>query len=102
MPWSLPDGGDGSARSPNGVTKIWTQLRNQLKLPRVGLHALRHTRASPPIAAGVHPKIASERAGHSSIAITMDTYSHMLPGMQEDAAQHIDTGRRTFLERGRK
>jgi integrase len=45
----------------------------------------------------VHPKIASERLGHASIAITMDTYSHALPGLQEDAAQRIDAALRATL-----
>jgi hypothetical protein len=40
--------------------------------------------------AGVHPKIASERLGHSRVALTLDTYSHMIPGMQEDAVVKID------------
>jgi len=41
---------------------------------------------------GIHPKIVSERLGHSSIAITLDTYSHVLPGLQEAAAQRFDEG----------
>jgi len=39
---------------------------------------------------GVHPKVVSERLGHSSIGITLDTYSHVLPGMQEEAAAAFD------------
>ena len=38
---------------------------------------------------GVHPKVVQERLGHSSIAITMDTYSHVLPDMQSEAAQKV-------------
>ena len=49
-------------------------------------HDLRHASASLLLRQGVHPKVVSERLGHSGIAITMDTYSHVLPGMQEDAA----------------
>ncbi len=48
--------------------------------------------------AGVHPKIASERAGHASIATTMDMYSHAVPSLQEDAAMRIDAALRTALE----
>ena len=48
---------------------------------------------------GVHPKIASERAGHASVSITLDIYSHLLPGMQEDAANRTDSLLRTSLER---
>ena len=40
--------------------------------------------------AGVHPKVVSERLGHASIAITLDTYSHVLPGLQQDAAHKFD------------
>jgi len=47
---------------------------------------------------GVHPKVVSERAGHSSTAITMDTYSHTRPKMQEDAAKKMDAALRTVLE----
>jgi hypothetical protein len=47
--------------------------------------------------AGVHPGIASERLGHASIAITMDAYSHAIPGLQEDAAQRIDAALRATL-----
>ena len=42
------------------------------------------------LASGVHPKIASERLGHSKIAVTLDLYSHVLPGMQEDAVAKVD------------
>jgi len=42
------------------------------------------------LAAGVHPKIAQERLGHSSVGITLDLYSHVLPGMQEDAVARVD------------
>jgi integrase len=42
------------------------------------------------LAADVHPKVASERLGHSRVGITLDLYSHVLPGMQEDAAARVD------------
>jgi integrase len=53
-------------------------------------HALRHTAASLMLLQGLHVKIVSERLGHSSIGITLDTYSHLLPGMQEAAALKLD------------
>jgi hypothetical protein len=52
----------------------------------VRLHELRHTHASFWLAAGVHPKVVSERLGHSSVAFTLDTYAHVMPGMQSEAA----------------
>ena len=51
--------------------------------------ALRHTHASLMLQSNVHPKIVSERLGHASVAITMDIYSHVLPGLQEEAAQRF-------------
>ena len=47
--------------------------------------------------AGVHPKVCRERLGHASIGITLDTYSHVLPSMQEEAAEKIDAGLRAAL-----
>ena len=59
-------------------------------LPHLTLHGLRHAHATLALTAGVNPKIVSERLGHSSIAVTMDVYSHVLPGMQEEAAQAVE------------
>ena len=53
------------------------------------LDDLRHTMATTALVAGIHPKIVQERLGHSSIAMTLDTYSHVTPNMQEDAATRI-------------
>ena len=62
---------------------------------RVGVtcrfHDLRHTYETLMMAAGVHPKIVSEALGHSTVAITLDTYSHVTPGLQEAAAQQLDS-----------
>jgi integrase len=58
---------------------------------KVRLYDLRHTHATLLLIAGVHPKIVSERLGHSSIQITLDTYSHVLPNMQKDSAAKLDT-----------
>ncbi|MBA3619255.1 MAG: tyrosine-type recombinase/integrase [Acidothermales bacterium] len=52
-------------------------------------HDLRHTHATLALAAGVHPKVVQERLGHSSIAVTLDTYSHAIPALQEDAAARL-------------
>ena len=54
------------------------------------LHDLRHTHATLMLKAGVHPKIVSERLGHSTVAFTLDTYSHVVPGLQEAAAKAFD------------
>ena len=57
---------------------------------RLTFHGLRHAHATLALTAGVNPKIVSERLGHSTIAVTMDTYSHVLPGMQEEAAKAVE------------
>lgn len=59
-------------------------------LPKVRFHDLRHSCATLLLSMGVHPKVVQERLGHSQIAVTLDTYSHVLPSMQEDAANKLD------------
>ena len=59
------------------------------KLPRIRLHDLRHTHASLALAAGINPKVISERLGHATVSITLDTYSHAIPALQEEAAERI-------------
>ncbi len=54
------------------------------------LHDLRHTHATLMLKSGVHPKIVSERLGHATVAFTLDTYSHVVPGLQEAAARMFD------------
>ena len=68
-------------------------------LPRVRFHDLRHAHATHMLSSGVHPKIASERLGHSKVGITLDLYSHVLPGMQADAAARVDDALRAAVER---
>ncbi|MCP4614441.1 MAG: site-specific integrase [Planctomycetes bacterium] len=81
--FSNPDGGPVS---PDAVSHEFQKTVKVLGLPPVRFHDLRHTHATLMLKEGIHPKIVSERLGHSTIAITMDTYSHVLPGMQEEAA----------------
>jgi integrase len=56
-------------------------------VPLIRLQDVRHTHASLLLKAGVNPKVVSERLGHSSVAFTLDTYAHVMPGMQPDAAE---------------
>ncbi len=58
-------------------------------LPAIRLHALRHTHTTLALRAGIHPKVVSERLGHASVSITLDTYSHAIPALQEEAAVRI-------------
>jgi integrase len=77
---------DGTPYHPNTVSKAFSKIIQKSGLPKVRLHDLRHTHATLMLKQGVHPKIVSERLGHASITITLDTYSHVLPSLQEAAA----------------
>ena len=81
---------DGRPMNPIKVTQEFTALVRKAGLPHLTLHGLRHAHATLLLIAGVHPKVVSERLGHSNIAITMDTYSHVLPGLQEEAVLALD------------
>ena len=58
-------------------------------MPAIRFHDLRHTYASLALQAGIHPKIVSERLGHASVSVTLDTYSHAVPTLQETAAELV-------------
>jgi site-specific recombinase XerD len=66
------------------------RLLKKAKLPDVRFHDLRHSAATLMLAQGIHPKIVQEMLGHSTITITLDTYSHVLPSMFDEAAQKLD------------
>src|SRR5665648_413832 len=72
----------------------WGAARRQIECR---FHDLRHTHATQLLKAGVHPKVVSERLGHASIGITLNTYSHVMPGMQKEAAEKIDARLRAAL-----
>jgi integrase len=80
---------DGRPLQPQNVSQSFQNKIRRLGLPPIRLHDLRHTSATLALAAGIHPKVVSERLGHSSIAITLDTYSHVVPGLQEAAASTL-------------
>ena len=81
---------DGSPIDPDRVSKEFPKLVRAEGLPHLTFHGLRHAHATLALSAGVNPKIVSERLGHSSISVTMDIYSHVLPGMQEEAALAVE------------
>jgi len=81
---------NGSPYLPESVTHIWQKLAIKFGLKGIRLHDLRHSMASYMLRKGIHPKIVQERLGHSSIAITLDIYSHVVPGLQEAAANSLD------------
>ncbi len=72
------------------LLKHLNDLLDKAGLPHMRFHDLRHSAATILMAAGVHPKVVQERLGHSTIAMTMDIYSHVLPSMQREAADKID------------
>ncbi len=80
---------DGAALHPESVTRRFGQLVTAAGLRRVRLHDLRHGYASLAMAAGVPLPIVSKLLGHSSVAITSDTYSHLLAGVGEAAAEQV-------------
>ena len=79
----------GEALHPGLVSRAFDRLVKGGGLPRITFHGLRHTSATLALAAGVHPKVVQERLGHSSIGITLDLYSHSVPGMQAEAASQV-------------
>ena len=81
----------GYLRRPNMERRHWQPIRKAAGLPdSVRFHDLRHSAAPMLLSAGVHPKIVQERLGHADIAVTMNTYSHVLPEMDREAAGHMD------------
>ena len=70
--------------------RTWQRVLLKAGVGHVRWHDLRHAHATLMLQAGVHPKIVSERLGHASIGMTLDTYSHVLPGLQKAAAAQMD------------
>jgi integrase len=83
---------DGHALDRRDVTsRQFKPLLRRAKLPETTrFHDLRHTCATPLLTKNVNPKFVSEMLGHSNIAITLDTYSHVLPSMQDSAARALE------------
>jgi len=80
----------GKPLRPNTVSRAWGMLAAKAGIKVIRLHDARHTHASLLLKQGIHPKVVQERLGHSTIAITLDTYSHVAPGLQEAAAKRFD------------
>lgn len=80
---------DGGVLKPGSFSKAVTAAAAMAGLPGVTLHGLRHSHASHLCRQGAHPKLVSERHGHSSTGITLDLYSHLLDGMQEEAVRRL-------------
>jgi integrase len=79
----------GASQYPETVSRTFTEHVAKLGLPAIRLHDLRHTWASVALASGVHVKVVQERLGHSTSLITLDTYSHVLPALHDEAASTV-------------
>jgi len=80
----------GTPMEPRNVIRHFKDTLREAFLPNVRFHDLRHTAATLMLQQGTHPKIVQERLGHASISLTLDTYSHVIPTMQEEVAAKID------------
>ena len=81
---------EGKTLPHHTVTLAWSVPAAPAGLKFIRLHDARHTHASIMLKQGIHPKMVQERLGHSSIQMTLDTYSHVAPGLQEAAAARFD------------
>lgn len=90
---------DGEPLNPVTLTHEFTLTISKLSnLPRVRFHDLRHSHATQLLTSGIHPKIAQERLGHSTITTTLDLYSHVTDTMQDEAASKLDTAFRSAIK----
>ncbi|MCH7552968.1 MAG: tyrosine-type recombinase/integrase, partial [Chloroflexi bacterium] len=83
---------NGAPILPRGLTAAFKKLVSRAGLDGYRLHDARHAHATLMLRQGIHPKIVQERLGHSRISITLDTYSHVTPGLQEAAALRFEEG----------
>ena len=80
----------GTPLDGSNTLKYFRRFVRDAGLPLIRLHDLRHLQASLLLAGGLHPKVVQERLGHSKTSITMDTYSHLMPTLQREAAEVLD------------
>ena len=80
----------GTPVDPSHLRRVWTRIAKKAELPHLRFHDCRHICATLMLQSGINPKIASERLGHASVAITLDVYSSVLPTMQAGAAEAVE------------
>jgi len=80
----------GTAIEPSNLRRTWNKITEAAGFGRLRFHDLRHCHASLMLAQGTHLKVVSERLGHSGIGITANIYSHLIPGLQREAADGFD------------
>ncbi|HEX5106171.1 MAG TPA: site-specific integrase [Pirellulaceae bacterium] len=100
--WVFPNASGGPWRRTHFHFNEYKPLLKRAGLPDIRFHDLRHTSATLLLSQGVHPKVVQERLGHSQISVTLDTYSHVLPTMQLEAAGKFDQLLQTTSKAGRK
>lgn len=82
---------DGSPYCPDSMTRKWIRFLERNGLPKIRLHDLRHSNATALIQAGVNPRVVQQRLGHADVNITLNTYTHVLPEMDIEAAEKLDS-----------
>lgn len=82
---------DGSPLRPDSMSQKWRRFLEAHDLPKIRLHDLRHSNATALIRAGVNPRVVQRRLGHSDVNITLNTYTHVLPEMDMEAAAKLDS-----------
>jgi integrase len=82
--------GHGGFLEPSQLHIMFRNLLKEVGLPQIRFHDLRHSAATMMLTMGVHPKVVQELLGHSSISLTLDTYSHVLPSMQQEAMDKLN------------
>jgi len=80
----------GTPFEPRNLLRHYKVTLGKANLPKIRFHDLRHTAATLMLQSNIHPKVVQERLGHSTISLTLDTYSHVIPSMQTEAAEVMD------------
>ena len=80
----------GQLQESSSVTSALKVALRRGGLPRIRVHDLRHTTATVLLEAGAHPKLVQDRLGHSTVALTFNTYSHVTSSLSREAAQTMD------------
>lgn len=83
-------GVDGSPPNPEAFSTLFRKLSEQVGLPVIRLHDLRHSYATNALADGVPVKVLSQRIGHADVGVTLSVYAHVMPGDDEDAARRAE------------
>jgi len=81
----------GSPMSSSWLNVVFKRELAKAGLPRIRIHDLRHTAATLLLTRGVHPKVVQDMLGHSTVTLTLDTYSHVTPSLHKEAADHMDS-----------